>query len=164
VKSAHVLVCILLGIAVVLVPLYTRPGLRLVYNVSDSAPQGIYLVERATDFRVGDYVVARLPYDSAKLAAKRSYLPSSVPVLKQIAAIEGQRVCVRDGWVYIEVTAVARILETDGQRRRMNAWNGCRRLAARELFLLNLSNPASFDSRYFGPLDVSFIRGRATKW
>jgi type IV secretory pathway protease TraF len=30
-----------------------------------------------------------------------------------------------------------------------------------ELFLLNSSHPASFDSRYFGPLDRSFVIGKA---
>jgi type IV secretory pathway protease TraF len=44
------------------------------------------------------------------------------------------------------------------------AWNGCRQLVERELFLLNPSNRASFDSRYLGPLDASFVLGVATKW
>jgi type IV secretory pathway protease TraF len=66
--------------------------------------------------------------------------------------------------VYIDARVVARTLEEDGQRHELRAWNGCRRLLPEELFLLNPSNPASFDSRYLGPLDISFALGRATRW
>jgi len=34
-------------------------------------------------------------------------------------------------------------------------------LGVDELFLLNATNLGSFDSRYFGPIDASFVRGRA---
>ena len=40
-------------------------------------------------------------------------------------------------------------------------WAQCRQLVVDELFLLNVTNPASFDSRYFGPIDASFVVGRA---
>lgn len=157
-------VCALLAIAALLASTVVRPAVRLVYNASDSAPRGIYFVEQAIELRVGDYVIARLPETSAALAAERGYLPRSVPVLKQIAAIAGQGVCVRDGVVNIDGSAVARALDLDGQRRELHAWNGCRVLQSQEVFVLNLRSPASFDSRYFGPLDVSFVRGRATRW
>ena len=117
-----------------------------------------------TQPHVGDYVIARLPDATATLAADRGYLPRSVPVLKQIAAAGGQRVCVVNSWVYVDTTVIAKVLNVDGQHRPLPAWNECRQLLPREVFLLNPGNSASFDSRYFGPLDVSFIRGRATKW
>jgi len=141
-----------------------RSGLRLIYNASDSAPRGFYTVSSPSPLRLGDFVVARLPEESSQLAAERGYLPRSVPVLKQIAAMGGQRVCIRHGWVYIDGTAVASTLQTDGQSRRLAAWNGCRQLMDHELFLLNPFNPASFDSRYVGPLDASFVLGVATRW
>src|SRR4051812_25740001 len=37
----------------------------------------------------------------------------------------------------------------------------CRRLALRELLLLSSTNPASFDSRYFGPILASDVIGSA---
>ena len=40
-------------------------------------------------------------------------------------------------------------------------FEGVRVLVEHELFLLNSTNVASFDSRYFGPIDSSFVRGRA---
>jgi len=143
------------------VGLVYKPPLRFVYNASDSAPRGLYAVVPATQLKVGDYVVARLPENAAKLADARHYLPRSLPVLKLIAAMVGQQVCVRGGTVYIDQTAVARALQSDGRDRALDAWNHCRRLQRDEVFLLNPGHPASFDSRYFGPIDVTFVRGRA---
>jgi conjugative transfer signal peptidase TraF len=136
-------------------------SLRLVYNASDSAPRGFYMVRPAVDLRVGDYVVARLPEAAARFADARGYLPRSVPVLKQIVATEGHVACVRDGAVALDDVVVAQARRVDGQGRRLAPWNHCRRLVANELFLLNLARPDSFDSRYFGPVDASFVRGRA---
>jgi conjugative transfer signal peptidase TraF len=115
----------------------------------------------AARVRVGDYVVVRLPRDTAALAAARDYLPRSIPILKQIAALGGQYVCIRDAVVYIDGSAKARALAVDGNGRPLTAWAHCRVLLEGESFLLNLTNPGSFDSRYFGPVDVSFVRGRA---
>jgi conjugative transfer signal peptidase TraF len=150
-----------LGLAALVAAAYLKPDLRLVYNPSDSAPRGWYIVSPVTDFRAGDYVVTRLPNDTATLAASRGYLPRSVPILKQIAAVSGQRVCIRRAVVYIDSIAVAQTLSSDSDHRPLIAWEHCRTLIKDELFLLNPHHEASFDSRYFGPVDVSFVRGRA---
>jgi conjugative transfer signal peptidase TraF len=144
-----------------LLPFGITPNVRLIYNASESAPRGFYAVARSVHLRTGDYVVARLPEAVAKLAAQRDYLSRTVPVLKRIVALEGDRVCVRDGMVHVHETAAARVLRIDGQGRPLAAWNHCRHLVSGEVFLLNTYSPASFDSRYFGPLDVTFVRGRA---
>src|SRR4051794_15006491 len=83
-------------------------NLKLVYNASDSAPRGFYVVGQAAQLHVGDYVIARLAEPAAQFAAKRGYLPREVPVLKQIAAVGGQLVCIRDGSIYIDARVVAR--------------------------------------------------------
>jgi conjugative transfer signal peptidase TraF len=149
------------GVSILAWAAWAKPAVRIVYNASDSAPRGFYIVSPATDLQIGDYVVARLPEATAKLAGARGYLSRSVPVLKQIAALPGQQVCIRNGAVYTDGIAVARTLSKDGKGRPLAPWNACRPLVEGEIFLLNSGNPASFDSRYFGPLDVSFLRGRA---
>jgi conjugative transfer signal peptidase TraF len=149
------------GVSALVWATWTKPSIRVVYNASDSAPRGLYVVSPATDLQVGDYVVARLPEATASFAAARGYLPRSVPVLKQIAALPGQQVCMRNGLVYFDGAAVARTLSVDCKRRPLAPWQACRPLVAGVILLLNSGNPASFDSRYFGPLDVSFVRGRA---
>jgi conjugative transfer signal peptidase TraF len=156
------LVGMLLGIVLLVAPACAKPVLRLVYNASDSAPRGWYTVNRPEHLDVGDYVVVRLPGDVATFAALRGYLPLSVPVLKRIAALSGQHVCIHDATVYIDGVAAARVLDADHRQRPLTAWQHCRLLIKDELFLLNAAAPESFDSRYFGPVDMSFVRGRAT--
>jgi conjugative transfer signal peptidase TraF len=149
------------GVLGITVSALVKPDIRLIYNPTESAPRGWYLIHPAAQLEIGDYVIAQLPHHIAAFAAKREYLPRHVPVLKRIAATAGQRVCVRDGTVLIDGAAVATTLARDGKRRPLTAWPHCRKLETGELFLLNASAPSSFDSRYFGPLDVSFVRGRA---
>jgi conjugative transfer signal peptidase TraF len=133
----------------------------LLYNPTESAPRGWYAVGPATDIHVDDFVVVRLPRVVAKLAADRGYLPRSVPLLKHVAAINGQTVCVGNRFVFIDQTIVAIARTYDGAGRALNAWSQCRSLARDELFLLSRDSDASFDSRYFGPVTRSRICGHA---
>ena len=153
---------IAVGLGMIGLSIESKSEPRLVYNPSESAPRGWYMVRPVSELRIGDYVIVRLPRDIAMFAAKRRYLPLGVPVLKRIVATKGHRVCVAHGRVLIDGLAVARTRSVDGQQRSLTAWSHCRKLLAGELFLLNVDSPASFDSRYFGPVDVSFVRGRAT--
>lgn len=158
----RILTCMVTALGLIIATVVSRPSLRLIYNASDSAPKGWYFVTAASELKAGDFIVATLPAAVAAIAAERGYLPTSVPVLKRIEATEGQFVCVRDGVVSIDGQVVGRVLKEDRLRRELSGWEGCRELVGGELFLLNRDSAASFDSRYFGPVDASFVRGRAT--
>ena len=153
---------IALGLSMISLSLASKSEPRLVYNPSESAPRGWYVIHPVSDLRIGDYVIVRLPRHVAIFAAERRYLPLGVPVLKRIAATQGHRVCVMDERVLIDGLPVARTRSFDGQHRPLIAWSHCRELLDGELFLLNVNSASSFDSRYFGPVDISFVRGRAT--
>ncbi|HSV83730.1 MAG TPA: conjugative transfer signal peptidase TraF [Ramlibacter sp.] len=155
------MLCTLLGIAVAAAPAVFRPDVRLVYNASSSAPQGLYRVQSVASPNVGDYVLATLPADAAALAAQRGYLPTGLPILKRVGAVAGQHVCARGNALLIDGEPSGRILRSDRQGRPLPAWRHCRYLAGGELFLLSATNPASFDSRYFGPVPASSVRGQA---
>lgn len=136
----------------------------VVYNPSDSVPRGWYRIgrmERADSLHVGSIVLARLPADVAAFAARRGYLPVGVPILKRISALAPQSVCVRGQLVQIDGAVVASVRTHDGALRPLQAWSQCRPLAVGELFLLGDTNPASFDSRYFGPISGSAVLGVA---
>jgi conjugative transfer signal peptidase TraF len=136
-------------------------NIRLVYNPTMSAPKGWYIVERRPELRINDYVLAHLPPDAAALANARHYLPASVPILKRIGAIAHQVVCNLEGKILIDNRVVARALNHDGAGRNLDAWKACRALAVDEVFLLSEANPASFDSRYFGPILRANVIGKA---
>src|SRR5690606_29388207 len=87
-------------------------------------------------------------------AGRMFYVPSTIPVAPQ-------RGCVQGSQVRIDGVLVARRLRWDRQGRALPAWQACRRLVGDELFLLSSSNPASFDSRYFVPVSVDAVIGRA---
>ncbi len=145
-------------------PVVTRDRVFVVYNPSDSVPRGWYRIgrmESAASLHVGRIVLARLPADAAAFAAQRGYLPAGVPILKRIGALAPQSVCVRNQLVQIDGTVVVSVRTQDGAFRPLQAWTQCRALAGGELFLLGDTNPASFDSRYFGPISASAVLGVA---
>jgi conjugative transfer signal peptidase TraF len=152
------------GVALMLASTLAQARPLLVYNATPSAPIGFYRVSAARGLRVGDLVIFRAPPRFAALLAERGYLPLGVPLLKGIAAVAGDRVCERDGHVVIAGTPVAKALPVDGKGRPMPIWQGCRTLAAGEFFAMLVRNPASLDSRYFGPVATSLIIGKAVPW
>jgi conjugative transfer signal peptidase TraF len=148
---------------------FVSPLPRLVYNPSDSVAVGWYRViplahpagSLPPAVQVGSVVLVPLPDSAAALAAWRGYLPMRIPLLKPVAAVAPQTVCIRDGIVRIDGAPVAAVLRRDGMGRPLRAWPSCRRLRPSELFLLSTTNPASFDSRYFGPVRISAVLGIA---
>jgi len=161
-------VCMGVGLAALfapaVMPMSAHGRVWVVYNPTDSVPRGWYRVGRidnATSLHVGSIVLARLPADVATFAGQRGYLPSGVPILKRIGAVAPQSVCVREQVVRVDGAVVATVRAHDGAHRPLQAWQQCRALATGELFLLSDTNPASFDSRYFGPIDTSAVLGIA---
>ncbi|MGA4475990.1 S26 family signal peptidase [Ectopseudomonas chengduensis] len=134
---------------------------RLVYNASDSVPVGWYRIAPANSMVPGDLVLVHLPPEVRSLAAQRGYLPANVPLLKTVAAMAPQQVCVQGSQVRIDGDLVAKRLRWDRKGRALPTWQSCRSLVGDELFLLSSSNPASFDSRYFGPISADAVIGRA---
>ena len=140
-----------------------RPArhVMVVYNPSESAPRGWYAVTETTVVSDGRYVLVRLPPTVQQLAAQRGYLPMGVPLVKKVAASVGEEVCERDGMVQINGVAVAVALPRDGAGRELVAWSGCRRLRDGELFLVSTTSCASYDSRYYGPMERDAVIGEA---
>lgn len=151
----------IIGLASLAWASFAQPMPRVIYNASDSVPVGWYRMGPPRTPRVGGFVLVDLPAAPRTLAARRGYLPWHIPLLKRIGAMAPQAVCVRGGIVRIDGVRVALTLPIDGSGRRLTPWRHCRRLRAGELFLLSTSNPASFDSRYFGPVKASAVVGLA---
>nr|WP_255485027.1 S26 family signal peptidase [Acidovorax sp. JMULE5] len=148
-------------VAALCVPAAVPIEARLVYNPTDSVARGWYLIGPPVALHVGSIVLVRLPADVAAFAAQRGYLPKGVPILKRIGAVAPQSVCVREQTVHIDGAAMTTTLAHDGKHRPLQPWGQCRVLKDGELFLLSDVQPASFDSRYFGPIDASAVLGNA---
>ncbi|MCT8875904.1 S26 family signal peptidase [Shewanella xiamenensis] len=157
------------GLAALAWASFVSPLPRLIYNPSDSVAIGWYRVDplylRADSLppplAAGSIVLTQLPADAAALAAQRGYLPAHVPLLKRVGAVSPQRVCIVGRSVHIDSVLVAAVLPADRMGRPLPSWQQCRQLHPGELFLLSTTNPASFDSRYFGPIAASTVIGVA---
>lgn len=157
------------GLAALAWASFVHPLPRLIYNPSDSVAVGWYRIEpfdlRAASLPrplpVDSIVLVPLPDRAATLAAQRGYLPTRVPLLKRVGAVAPQHVCIVAGQVRIDGVPSAAVLPADRLGRPLPSLQLCRRLEPGELFLLSVTNPASFDSRYFGPVSASAVIGVA---
>ncbi len=150
------------AIIALLAPALLSVSPRLVWNATASAPIGLYAIQASATAHTGDMVLAWTPASVRALAAARRYIPSNVPLIKRIAAGAGDTVCARGISIVIDGHQVARRRLADGRGRALPWWTGCRTLRAGECFLLTAESPNSFDGRYFGPVPLSSILGRAT--
>jgi conjugative transfer signal peptidase TraF len=133
----------------------------LLWNPSPSAPIGLYHLRPTGTLQVDDLVVVDLPEPLARFVIGRGYLPAGIPLLKRVVGLPGQTVCRIHRTITVDGVEIGAALETDRLGRPMPVWQGCRRIAADEVFLMNRDVENSLDGRYFGPIPVSSIRGAA---
>jgi len=137
-------------------------------NLTPSEPLGLWrIVALHRPAGVGD-VVFICPPQTAEMeeARHRGYLHSGLcpggyaPLIKTVVAIEGARLMI-GGAVTIDghVLEHSDVRRMDGAGRLMWAFAGIT-VPAGEVFV-HSPFPASFDSRYFGPIPASGILGRA---
>lgn len=137
------------------------PHPRLLWNATASAPIGLYRLTAVDRPGLGEMVAVMPPPSLARFMAERRYLPLGVPLLKHVAARPGARICRKGARVTIDGRMVATAQTHDSHGRPLPIWRGCHVLKPTALFLLNTA-PDSMDGRYFGPLPVTSLLGRAT--
>jgi len=135
--------------------------LKLVWNASASTPIGLYAIHPTGHLGVADLVVVRAPEPLAEFLAEGGYLPRKVPLMKRVAALPGQRICRSGRAISVDGVITAEALDRDRLGRLLPTWQGCRMVGEGEVFLLNRQVRDSLDGRYFGPLSVNSIVGRA---
>ncbi|MEF2071046.1 S26 family signal peptidase [Consotaella aegiceratis] len=156
-----ILGAIAVSIALVGGSLATPVAPKLLWNASASAPIGLYRIMPVSTLMTGDLVAAMPPEPLARFMADRSYLPRGVPLIKHVLGLPGQNVCRNGGSITLDDKTVGEALDRDRMGRPLPGWQGCRRIAKDEVFLMNTSVRDSFDGRYFGPLPARTVIGRA---
>ncbi|CAL8980547.1 hypothetical protein RHODGE_RHODGE_01373 [Rhodoplanes serenus] len=134
---------------------------RLIWNASASMPIGFYTIAPADRLEVTDLVVVNAPEPLSSFLAERHYLPRGVPLLKRVAGLPRQEVCRHGMHVTVDGIDMGDALVRDRLGRQLPIWQGCRRIADGEVFLMNWWVEDSLDGRYFGPLPASAIVGHA---
>jgi conjugative transfer signal peptidase TraF len=147
--------------ALALSTIAAMPAKRYVWNASGSVPVGLYRLQPTGNLTVTQLVAVQPPEPLATFLADHRYLPRGVPMLKRVRALPGQIVC-RDGLtITVDNIAAGEARERDSRGRPLPVWQGCRVIAAGEVFLMNAQSADSFDGRYFGVLPTTAIIGRA---
>lgn len=145
-----------IGLAFLMAPAPQGTMVFFVWNASPSVEIGLYgVVQRRPNFE--ELALVRLPDAIAQFADQRGYLPRSALLIKPVAGTVGDRVCRFGAHVFLRGQLVARAATVS---EPLPAWQGCRILKDGEVFLL-ADHPASFDSRYFGPLHARHVIGTA---
>lgn len=135
--------------------------LKLIWNVSASVPVGLYSVEPADHLEITDLVAVMPPPPLAAFLIARDYLGEGTPLLKRVMGLPGQDVCRFSGAITVDGVPLGEALPRDRMGRDLPIWQGCRRIAPGELFLMNPDVGDSLDGRYFGPIPATTVIGRA---
>jgi conjugative transfer signal peptidase TraF len=161
-KARLALLALMLAAAsVVVLTVSVRLPALLIWNASASVPIGLYAVRPAGALHLRELVVVTPPEPLASFLADRGYLPEGVPLLKHVLALPGETVCRTGRTITVDGVALGQALARDRRGRGLPRWQGCRAIPSGEVFLMNRQPEDSLDGRYFGPLPVSAIAGRA---
>jgi conjugative transfer signal peptidase TraF len=157
----HALVAMLASVGALALTFGRAAPPLYMWNASASVPVGLYRLQSTDERYVSELVAVMPPEPLATFLADGNYLPRGVPLLKHVLALPDQTVC-RDGLtVRVDTVAMGVARESDGRRRPLPTWQGCRVIGSGELFLMNWQSADSLDGRYFGPIPASAVIGRA---
>ncbi len=145
---------------VVIAAFFPTP-LRLVWNVSASVPTGLYSLSVPNSLAVGDLVAVMPEKALADFMVERGYIGRGVPLLKRVMALPVQQVCRTDNAITVDAVRLGDALDRDRIGRVLPIWQGCRRIANGDIFLMNPDVRDSLDSRYFGSIPARTVIGIA---
>lgn len=127
------------------------------YNGSPSAPKGFYkTVSAAEPLTVGQYVIIPVPAAVRDLVYGRGWLKDGTPMLKQVGAVEGDRVTITDAGIYINDRYFGPVFTEDSEGLPVPQLRGSFVILPGEFLPLN-PYERSFDGRYFGPVPIASV-------
>ncbi|CAM4473380.1 MAG: hypothetical protein LEGION0403_FIIPPAGN_02400 [Legionella sp.] len=138
------------------------------FNISDSIPKGIYRVHQGEIKRNSFVLFCPDDREAFRLGKRRGYLNHGFCsndygyVMKQVVALAGDEVSSTDKGVFVNHRQI-RFSQPhihDGFNRPMPLWRVKKyTLQAGELVTMTNQNSLSFDSRYFGLIQVKQVKG-----
>ena len=126
------------------------------FNLTASAPRGVWTLHRVPVVVERDMWVT-LPVPPV---AKR-YGPRWAPLLKQVAAVAGELVCVTDETLWIRGLSYGRVYSQVQGQPFPHLEEGCFTVEAGSVFLASQA-AQSLDSRYFSSVAIADITAVAT--
>jgi len=151
----------LLGAAALLSALACTVASHLLWNWTPSLPLGLYWLSPGRSIAVGTLVAFPVPPRVQDLVRERKYLPPRALLIKPVVALSSDRVCTDGGTLVVNGSVLGAVPTEDSAQRPLPHANGCGPLPQGQVFLAS-HYPKSFDSRTFGPVSLSLIRGTVT--
>ena len=131
---------------------------RLIWNRTESMPVGLYVLSTVAPLERGMVVAYQPSPGEAAFLETHRYTGRGWPLVKRVAALEGDEVCRCGNRIYINDRLAVTALASDEAGRILPAWKGCRRLEAKDAFLLS-DHSRSIDGRYLGVQEKARILG-----
>jgi type IV secretory pathway protease TraF len=124
-------------------------------NVSPSVPYGLYwLTAVHTPLSLGTLVVLPVP------AVVRPWWSTWwIPLLKPVAALAGDEVCVEEGWLRVGGNWIGPVY-TQAHGMPLPQWQGCQRVPEGAVFLAS-GELRALDGRYWGMTPVATLTAQA---
>ena len=130
----------------------------ILWNFSPSEPIGLYTRWSARP-RLGSLIAFDAPAPARPYTDLTMRYLRRTPILKAVAAEEGDWVCTSGHNLSINGKWMAPLVLRDRLGVELPQWNACRPLFPGEYFVFSNLIPNSFDSRYYGPIHSSEILG-----
>ncbi len=147
---------------------FLNKSFKLLYiNTSNSLPQGLYLNLPVFELKKNDLVLICLNEEMAKFAKERNYIKkgdcplNTAPLGKKITGIFNDKVIFKKDFILVNNIKIknSKPLLKDSLGRNLPKILGEILIKKGEYLLLNEVND-SFDSRYFGTISTSNIKGK----
>jgi conjugative transfer signal peptidase TraF len=138
-------------------------GAHLLWNWTPSLPLGLYWVSPASSGRakVGALVAFPVPAHVRALVLERRYLPPGALLVKPVVATAADRVCTDGGTLTVNGAPLGAIATEDTRGRPLPHDERCGPVPEGDVFVAS-HFATSFDSRTFGPVPLTDIRGTVT--
>lgn len=149
----------LLGITVLACALASAVGSHTIFNRTNSLPLGFYWFWPSMTLERGELVAFRIPQQVRSLVVERGYLPADAYLVKPIAAVAGDHVCIGEGSFRVNGRIIGAQLERDAEGRALPQYRACGVVPPGEFYVAS-EHARSFDSRVFGPVQGSEIQGK----
>lgn len=138
------------------------PDVRI--NYTPSMPKGLYRIKPlppAITLHKGDIILYPVPEEVEAIIYGRHYLRRGVPLMKPIAALAGDKVCIDHHTLTINQVAIGRVFDVDSNGEVIPHKEGCYILKAGQILPISTYYERSFDGRYHGPISKKMLIGIA---
>jgi len=161
-KRRYILIIVFCSLLLSLQP-YPAHKKLFYLNLSASFPRGIYLIQKfqSSDIKPGVAVIFDPPPAARLLIYGRGWLPSGWPLIKYVGAVSGDTYTVESGCFIINGRYVGQVFNQDTEGKPLPVIKGTETVKPGEFLPVSTHIPHSFDGRYFGPVAMAAIRGKA---